>query len=76
MLQTVNIFTTHKRSLGQGNIFTPICHSVHRGGMHGLPGGMHGCQGACMVGVVCVIAGGVGVVAGGNVWLWGGVRGC
>ena len=21
-----------KRSLGQGNIFTPVCHSVHRGG--------------------------------------------
>ena len=25
------IFTTHKRSLGQGNIFAPVCHSVHRG---------------------------------------------
>ena len=25
------IFTTRKRSLGQGNIFTPVCHSVHRG---------------------------------------------
>ena len=24
--------TTRKRSLGQGNIFTPVCHSVHRGG--------------------------------------------
>ena len=23
--------TARKRSLGQGNIFTPICHSVHRG---------------------------------------------
>ena len=21
-----------KRSLGQGNVFTPVCHSVHRGG--------------------------------------------
>ena len=29
------IFTARKRSLGQGNIFTPVCHSVHRGG--GLP---------------------------------------
>ena len=27
------IFTTCKRSLGQGNIFTPVCHSVHRGGI-------------------------------------------
>ena len=25
------IFTTHKQSLGQGNIFAPVCHSVHRG---------------------------------------------
>ena len=23
--------TTRKRSLGQGNIFAPVCHSVHRG---------------------------------------------
>ena len=27
------IFTARKRSLGQGNIFTPVCHSVHRGGV-------------------------------------------
>ena len=25
-----DIFTARKRSLGQGNIFTPVCHSVHR----------------------------------------------
>ena len=25
------IFTSRKRSLGQGNIFTPVCHSVPRG---------------------------------------------
>ena len=25
------IFTARKRSLGQGNIFTPVCHSVHGG---------------------------------------------
>ena len=24
--------TARKRSLGQGNIFTPVCHSVHGGG--------------------------------------------
>ena len=23
--------TVRKRSLGQGNVFTPVCHSVHRG---------------------------------------------
>ena len=28
-----------KRSFGQGNIFTPVCHSVHRGGV-GCPGGV------------------------------------
>ena len=26
-----DIITARKRSLGQGNIFTPVCHSVHRG---------------------------------------------
>ena len=26
------IVTARKRSLGQGNVFTPVCHSVHRGG--------------------------------------------
>ena len=25
------IFTARKRSLGQGNVFTPVCHSVHSG---------------------------------------------
>ena len=44
--------TARKRSLGQGNIFTPVCHSVHRGGLpqsmlgyhtpdHAPPGTMH-----------------------------------
>ena len=27
----MTIFTTRKRRLGQGNIFIPVCHSVHRG---------------------------------------------
>ena len=67
------LITALKRSLGQGNIFTPVCHSVHGGGVRGsegvcvvaggcawLRGGVHGCQGACMV------AGG-----GGHAWLWG-----
>ena len=31
-LTTLAIFTARKRSLGQGYIFTPVCHSVHRGG--------------------------------------------
>ena len=26
------LVTTHKQSLGQGNDFTSVCHSIHRGG--------------------------------------------
>ena len=37
----MKIFTARKRSLGQGNIFTPVCHSVHGGG-HAWQGGMAG----------------------------------
>ena len=29
---TTNIITSHKRSLEQGNVFTCVCHSVHRWG--------------------------------------------
>ena len=37
------IFTTRKRSLGQGNIFTSACHPVHRRGCacHTCPPAMH-----------------------------------
>ena len=41
------IITAHKRSLGQGNTFAPVCHSVHRGFCLGacwdsrLPGSRH-----------------------------------
>ena len=31
MMDCVPIFTGCKQSLGQGNVFTPVCHSVHRG---------------------------------------------
>ena len=34
----LGIFTARKRSLGQGNIFAPVCHSVHRGGCFLLGG--------------------------------------
>ena len=30
-VRTLTIITARKRSLGQGNIFTPVCHSVHGG---------------------------------------------
>ena len=29
--QLKRFITVHKRSLGQGNIFAPVCHSVHGG---------------------------------------------
>ena len=47
--------TARKRSLGQGNIFTSVCHSVHRRGVRAR-GGVH-------VGV-CVHAWGTCVVGG------------
>ena len=36
-----SIFIARKRSLGQGNMFTPVCHSVHGGvawSRRGVPG--------------------------------------
>ena len=36
-LATVIYFYRSQTKLGQGNIFTPVCHSVHGGGL--LPGG-------------------------------------
>ena len=49
-----SVITARKRSLGQGNIFTPVCHSVHKGMCMVAPkgGGVHGCsggEGACVV---------------------------
>ena len=37
MIKTLRNFYRPQRSCGQGNIFTPVCHSVHRGG--GIPQG-------------------------------------
>ena len=48
-----SVITARKRSLGQGNIFTPVCHSVHKGMCMVAPEG--GCawllwgEGACVV---------------------------
>ena len=73
------LVTARKRSLGQGNIFTPVCHSVHRGGVRGHPGGhawllggVRGClgghawlQGPCVVvGGACMVARGCALVGG------------
>ena len=37
---STTIFTTRKRSFGQGNVFTPVCHPVHKG-REGLLQNMH-----------------------------------
>ena len=60
LLKKVDFYRPQTK-FGAGNIFTPVCHSVHGGGAcvvarrgHAwLPGGMHGCGG------VCVVAGGM-----------------
>ena len=62
--------TGRKRSLGQGNIFAPVCHSVHRGGHAWLLGGVCGCRGdvhGCGGVRGC---GGHAWLQGGCVWLW------
>ena len=56
-LMFLRIFVTaRKRSLRQGNVLTPVCHSVHRGALpprRGLPGGLHP-AGVCIQGRVCI----------------------
>ena len=52
----IRVFTTRKRSLGQGNIFTPVCHSVHRGdGGGGIPACIAGGIPACLAAGGCVL---------------------
>ena len=67
------IFTARKRSLGQGNIFTPVCHSVHGGGHAWLWGCVCGFWGVCMVarGRECMVARGRACMVVG-----GGMSGC
>ena len=57
--------------LGQGNIFTPVCHSVHRGGHAWLLGGG---RAWLLPGGVCMVALGGGMH--GCSWGGGGVHGC
>ena len=76
------VITARKRSLGQGNIFTPVCHSVHGGGGRGACvaggrvwlGGACVARGACMAGGVCVAGGmhGQGVHGQGGTCMAGG----
>ena len=37
----LSIFTARKQSLRQGNVFTPVCDSVHGGGSAPLHAGIH-----------------------------------
>ena len=55
--------------LGQGYVFTGVCDSVHRGGVHGCCGGVRGCGG---------VHGCRGGMSGcqGCVWLRGDMCGC
>ena len=73
-LLSFSFITARKRSLGQGNIFTPVCHSVHRGCVRGCSRG--GCVVAPMGGWHAwllqggvVALGGCVVAAGGCAWL-------
>ena len=67
------IFTARKRSLGQGNVFTSVCHSVHGGvvclSMHHRSHDRGVCQGGVS---------GVSLSGGVSVWdvsVWGSVSG-
>ena len=68
-----NVVTARRRSLRKGNIFTHVCHSVHRGacmvarGVCEVAGGMHGCWG----GEQCAWLWGCVHGCGGCAWLWG-----
>ena len=44
-----SIIIARKRSLGQGNMFTPVCHSVPGGGAWSQGGGAPGPRGGCLV---------------------------
>ena len=66
----------------EGYVFTLVCDSVNRGGMHGCSqGGMCGCSEGvcgCSGGLACMVAPGghVWLLKGGCAWLLRGVHGC
>ena len=69
-----NILLPPANVVCEGYVFTPVCDSVNRGGMHGCSGG------ACVVapgGDACFLLGGhAWLLPGGHAWLlWGGMHG-
>ena len=64
------MFTARKRSLGQGNIFTPVCHSVHRGVPR--PRGVSAPGGVCSGGAWSWGMPGLAGLLPGSAWSWGG----
>ena len=58
---TLYILTARKRRLGQGNVFTPVCHSVHRGVWSrgdACWGGLWSQVGGCLLPGGCLLRGG------------------
>ena len=58
-------FYRPQAKLREGNVFTGVCDSVHRGGL--VPGGVPG-PGGCLVGEGDLVLGGVWS---GGAWSWG-----
>ena len=85
LMSSINVITAGKRSLGQGNIFTPVCHSVQRrscvvagAGAWVAAGGCAWLWGVC--GGACMVTGGAWLqgacmVVGGGGGCGGGCRG-
>ena len=52
-----SLFTARKRSLGQGNVFTPVCDSVQRGSLYPGEGVLYPAglcpRGICLGGCLC-----------------------
>ena len=68
----INIFTAGKRSLGQGNIFTNVCHYVHRGSLHPVGLHPHGSASRGKFGGICIQRGWADPTEHYGIWLTSG----